>query len=206
MLFSLLIQYILIRQEISDADDEYTILIVVWYYIILHYDDFPIGVPDKHEWPFFLQSFLCIFQRECALDIEALIMAFCIEVDLKLFLGSAAFFVCVVLLDHPDPDRESSISEFVKYDGFHKMVDLCLSETEYDVSEACILEVILAQGTNVFLPFYIITFCLADKKRILQMTYVAAYRSFAHLCLLDAAEGISKLCSIGKRARLGCQY
>lgn len=116
--------------------------------------DFPIGVPDKHEWPLFLQSFLCIFQRECALDIEALIMALGIEVDLKLFLGPAAFFVCVVLLDHPNPDRVSSISEFVKYDGFHKLVDLCLSDAEYDVSEASILEVILAQGSNVFLPLY----------------------------------------------------
>ena len=101
-----------------------------------------------------------------------------IEVYLKLFFCPASFLIGVVLLNHSDPDGESPVSEFIEYDGFHEMVDLCLGEAESYISQSRIFEVILAERSDVFLSFYVIPLCLAYEECILQVAYVAVYCSF----------------------------
>ena len=94
----------------------------------------------------------------------------------------------------------SSDFQFVENDILHRMVILQLAKIQPCVSQADIREIIFQWSVDIFFPFYIVSLCLIDQKRITEIIQILFNGYGTYDLPLHALERIGELFGIGERA------
>ena len=83
--------------------------------------------------------------------------------------------------------------QFVENDILHRMVFLQLAKIQPCVSQADIREIIFQWSVDIFFPFYIVSLCLIDQKRITEIIQILFNGYGTYDLPLHALERIGEL-------------